>query len=257
MPSISNIYPSTINTHRRLTFAGNKDRNYAELRSNQQTDHATSDYFSSRTIADSHIDKVLKSFLNKDDIVLEIGCNRGNNLLPLGHKYRAYGLDLEKHFVDDVNSEAQSQGLGGRVQASQWDIAEDGSLPPEWPDLKGKCKAIYAVHTLSHFSDSGLKDIVQKLKPYLAPGGVFITTIIDPETKANADPEYRNWYNMLKNYMTDINGGFQSHKKSVVNDAFKDFHMLKEYSRPFEDGELQLWKLPQSRLRWAVYQLPQ
>ena len=242
-------------------FTGNQDRDYTDLFLKSARNHASQRTYSlalGRSKPDPHLVDTLDHFLEPNDIVLEIGCNEGNNLLALGKKYNVYGLDLAKNCVDRLNSSAETQGLKDRVHAAQWDIAEDGTLPPEWPDLRGQCKAIYAVHTLSHFSEKGLKDLVQKVKPYLAPGGIFVVTILDPETPAKKDSNSIKWLMSFCKRMydlSDLNAGFVSHTQSTVDEAFKEFKLIKEYSRPFKANELVQFVLPENRLRWAVYQV--
>lgn len=242
-------------------FSGELESDTTNLSPKKHADHRSIAYsrFASREASDDYLSHVLGRFLKKDDTILEIGCNSGNNLLALGKQYKMYGLDLDGKLVNQLNASAQAQGLEKRVKSAQCDIVEDQPLPSNWPDLKGKCKAIYAVHTLSHFSDDGLKKLVQKLKPYLAPGGVVMVTIIDPEAQAISSRKQTGLLKIVQEVKgrPAIAGGLESHDSSVVSEAFKDFRLVKAYSRPFESGELKHWRLPESRLRWAVYQLPE
>ena len=252
MLSIFPAYPRTpIKPLRSLPhFSGNKDKDYSHLRkaTERANLYGAEEYRYSRKASDPHLAEILRRFLKKNDTILEIGCNTGNNLLPLGKRYKAYGVDLDRGFVRQLNESAARKRLGRRVCAEQWDMAEDGSQPPKWPDLRGKCGAIYAVHVLSHFSDDALRDLVTKLKPYLKPGGVFVATIINPSKHRDPLSKYQEIHRVLI--------GFHSHPPDVVDQAFEGFELVRDYSRPFKPGELTGWCLPEDRLRWVVYQLP-
>jgi SAM-dependent methyltransferase len=242
-------------------FLGNKYRDYSYLHdcNNRAHQYGTLTYFRSRHGSDPHLGNILKHFLKRDDIVLEVGCNTGNNLLPLGKRYKAYGVDLEKPLVDRLNAVAKQKGLKHRVKAAQWDMAEDGSQPPKWPRLWGKCKAIYGVHVFSHFSEQSFIDTIGKLKPYLAPGGIFIATIIDPPAADITNPQdqvFNEYHEFVRAKCPDTLAGFQSHRPEVVEQAFQGMVPVKEFSRPFYRGELKGWALPEGRIRWVVYQLP-
>ena len=88
-----------------LQFSSSKRECFTEQTTKPNSNYGSIVYssFSSRSEADVHLRRVLDHFLKKDDTILEIGCNRGNNLFPLSQKYKVYGLDLDEHLVNEIN----------------------------------------------------------------------------------------------------------------------------------------------------------
>jgi SAM-dependent methyltransferase len=227
-----------------MRFGSNQDGNYDSLYNRSCTDHATQPYRTLRTFIspDSHILDVVQMSANPGEAVVELGCNAGNNLLPLAERgYRAYGVDLCKDALNTLKEDAKKLGIQDKTHVEQWDFAEAGSLPPKWDHLKGKVKALFAVHVLSHLSGSCLEKTMQGLQQYLAPGGVIIASIIAPSGAP------RSQYH--------LNSGYAEHDDQTLNRAFKGLQKVMPFSRRFERGKDSLtWTLPFKRLHWVVYQ---
>ena len=221
----------------------------------------TVSYLPGRNRPDPYLMEWMKQCVKPGDTVLELGCNSGNNLLPLAKRgAHAYGVDISQTCIDELLDTAGFLGMGKNVQAKVWDFG-GGQLPPEWDHLKGNLKAINAVHVFSHFSDRALIDTVQRFSDYLAPGGIFVASIIAPEQSEgqsksripSGDYDYLN-HRDLESDVTDLQAGFQSHSQSVVNAAFGKLEKVEE--RKFQRKENGYWILPESRLRWVVYRKP-
>lgn len=234
-----------------IRFWGNASRQYPELL--QANSHrGTQDYvtLSSRQKQDSFLHEMLGRYVKGDGPILEIGCNRGNNLIPLSKKYKTFGLELQAPLLEELANKAAQQGLKHNIQTAVWDFAEDGTLPPEWDHLKGKLKGIYAVHVISHLSTQNMQNaFINLCRNYLAPGGVVILTNTEP-----ASPENRS---------RNFNRGTTSHTAGEIKNAFPGF-LLKSYT-PYQNEDRHFNTLisnPErlrsvlSRTYWWVFQKP-
>jgi cyclopropane fatty-acyl-phospholipid synthase-like methyltransferase len=233
-----------------VRFWGNATRQYPELFQNN-LNRGTQDYvtLSSRQTADTFLHKTLAQYVS-DGPILEIGCNRGNNLIPLSKKYKVYGLELQADLLKELAHKAAKQNLEHNIQTAVWDFAEDGTLPPEWDHLKGKLKGIYAVHVISHLGTENMqKAFIRLCNTYLAPGGIVILTNTEP----------LNLEKRSKNY----NRGTASHTAEEIKNAFPGFH-LRAYE-PYKNEDQHFNTLISdsrklnsvlSRTYWWVFQKP-
>ncbi len=250
-----------------IQFCGNDNGIYDELRLGLDVDHATQSYsdIASRRSGDAYLQEILQRILptnkrqaNQTGVgpLVELGCNRGNNLIPLAKMgYDLYGVDLDEDLLKDLARNISNSPYEDRVQLAQWDFGEKGDLPwqgeinranPKGLNLLGKVKAFYSVHVLSHFSSEGLQRTIQGLKHFLAPGGYFIATVIQksgPEFLSFLSPDQR------------VRSGFVEHTPLDMAMAFQGLEET-SYSRPFKKGELDKWKLPEEKLHWRVFRKP-
>ena len=206
-----------------LRFLGNASRQYPELFTPNGT-HGTQDYtrLTPRLSADAFLQQELEKYIKPGDLILEIGCNRGNNLIPLSKKYAAYGLDLQAPLLKELQEKARVSHLQFNPQTAVWDFAENGTLPPEWEHLQGKLKAIYAVQVVSHLTTKSLQDAFKNLcKHYLAPGGVVILTNTEP-----MDCNRRG---------RDLNRGSICHTAAEIRDSFPGLRVKKRSRYQNED----------------------
>lgn len=266
---VRNIHPKEPKQTQRksLQFCGNENGHYDELRHGLDVDHASQCYrdVASRRSGDAYLQEILKRILptnqkkgnhNQIGPVVELGCNRGNNLIPLAKMgYEIYGVDLDDDLLKDLARNVSHRPYEDKVHLAQWDFGEKGDLPwngetnrsnPKGLNLLGKVKAFYSVHVLSHFSSEGLQRTIQGLKQFMAPGGYFITTIIQksgPEFLSFLSPDQR------------IRSGFVEHTPLDMAMAFQGLEET-SYSRPFKKGELDRWKLPEEKLHWRVFRKP-
>jgi len=195
---------------------------------------------------DRPVFKNIFKFLSPGQIVLELGCNSGNNGLVLAPKYKFFGVDLAARQLANFKAKAAERNIRDRVQLRKWDFAENGDLPPEW-DLKGKVQAIYAVQVLSHLNDDCYIRTMQRLKDYLAPGGIFITTNIDSRL-SNAD------------YPPSFRLGGAPHSPEVVKQAFEGLELVENIPfGPGSDGSAQWFensKEVSTHMSWYIFRKP-
>jgi 2-polyprenyl-3-methyl-5-hydroxy-6-metoxy-1,4-benzoquinol methylase len=247
---ISAIRPVAPQTHAQTRFSGNDDRRYTELATNPTT-HGTHEYEGSwREKADPHLLAVIRREVPSGSPVLELGCANGNNLLAVARMgYDTYGLDLEQAAIKTLEGKAagiQTQkGKQVRCQPAVWDVAESGTLPPAWSNLQGKFKAVYAVHMLGHLSPQKLISTVQALKAQMAPGGLFIGTILEPQSGTRPEDLVEN-----------MQRGRVEHSQATLDKAFTGMSLVKKYSRPFLSSESVYRGIPVDEVRWVVYQKP-
>ncbi|MFN8614626.1 MAG: class I SAM-dependent methyltransferase [Vampirovibrionales bacterium] len=212
-----------------------------------------------------HLFSLIQQYVPVSSPILELGCHQGNNLLPLAQQgYQMYGVDLEKELLKALQEKARGKSLENNVTVKQWDFAEAGDTP--WPKMKGQFKAIYATHVFSHLSGPHLIKTVQALKDQLAPGGLFIATILDKsKERIGIGWKIRIKFNLLvykllywidKRPFSEESAGFVHHSQQEVDQAFAGLTLLKNASRPFYRGEPKRWVLPEKRIRWVVYQKP-
>jgi Methyltransferase domain len=179
---------------------------------------------------------------------LELGCNTGNNLLPLMSKYETFGVDIGHMQIRWLIKEAEKKEGSYPFHAALWDFAENGDLPPEWGDMRGKFKAINAIHVMSHFPDKVFIKTMQKMQDYLAPGGIIVLTIIDPKGQSRILSYSKLYSESSRRTLVGLN----THSQAVLEQAFMGMKNIE--SRPFMFGELKRWRLPARALRWVVYQ---
>ena len=255
-------------------FKGNQDGDYNEVYGKDGAYGSTPLYETHGQLkelgpADPYLQTLIQKLVPPGAPILELGCNQGNNLLPLASKgYPVYGLDLEQSLLTRLQSNAEKQGIHpDNIRVQRWDFAENGDTP--WLQMKGQFKAIYAVHVLSHLRAPQLIKTMQALQEQLAPGGVMICSIIDDDPSKRGGLRYSlnkkftdKWENSKYAERTglhtsDVHMGFVHHSQEDVDQAFEGLDLLREYSRPFHKGEKGKWALPEKRLRWVVYQKPQ
>ncbi len=243
-------------------FGSNADGQYKHLFKNRPLDsYATSPWYENdvrnNIEPDDHVLDVISDFVKPGEAILELGCHNGNNLVTLGKHgyYPLYGVDLSQPALDKLTQRAKAANVNDNVYLKQWDFAENGDLPPKWGDLRGKLKAIYAVHVLSHLSAPVFIQTMQKLQRYLTPAGIMLASILDPDG-LQMERWWSGFSQMLKPHHR-LNCGYVSHTKADVEKAFKGLHLIPDYSRPFRTkGEVRCWDLPVSQLRWVAYQKP-
>lgn len=230
---------------RACRFKCNQDKDYSILARKGRADYAVRNYiqFDRRTTPDTYLLDIIKQHLKPGDPILELGCNHGNNLLPLAKQgYSLYGVDISKEVLETIEAKIRKEPhLEKQIRLAQWDFGENGDVP--WPEIRNRFKAIVSVHVLSHFSAAHLIKTMQRIQDYLAPGGLMIVTIIKPGAKSTIAPEYR------------LLGGYIEHDDATVEKAFAGLQRL-EASRPFKPGELTVWKLPEKQIEWLVFQKP-
>lgn len=240
-----------------LRFGDNRTGRYDELRMGKpgSTHAANPDYpscWKPRT-PDAMVLDTLVRFVQPGEPVVELGCNSGNNLLPLAERYPMYGVDLSAKPLRALKEKASyQQNAASNVHTAVWDFAQDGDLPPQWDAIKGQVKGLYAVQVFSHLTDEGMRKAVQGLKNYLAPGAVVIFTNIE-----QLPPESKNWTSTRDWRLID--GGANPHSTAAVMRAFEGFDLIE--SRPFQphEGGTDWFKsVPgmYQHLRWYVFRKP-
>lgn len=184
--------------------------------------------------------------------LLELGINTGGNAIALAKMgYKVFGVDISRTPIDALTGlKAQHLGPDDHLEAALWDFAEPPiGLPTEWTEHRGGMKgffhAIYSILTLSHFTDNKLIEVIQRFKPFLAPGGVFATTMMKPHPRGVRFVE-----------STAAKCGVHQHNQSVIDKAFTGYEKLPQYSRPFHPGEVKLWNIDDDYMHWEVYQKP-
>lgn len=242
-----------------LRFSGNRNRSYAILHAPQDTYGSNPYYAISKTFnpPNQYLHRVFESHLKPGDPILELGCHKGNNLVPLAKKgYRMYGLDLEGAVLSQARQNSIKAGVKKNVQLRQWDFAEAGDTP--WPKMKGKFKAIYATNVMSHLSSEQFVKTMRQMQKQLAPDGIIICSVIDKDKKAWAGFRYyfQRLVLMLFSRNKAANWGFVQHSRETVSRAFEGLKPVEEFSRYFEKGEKGHWVLPERKLRWITYCKP-
>lgn len=251
-------------------FRGNQDKDYSALTQPDTTlNYGTQDYHQFRFRGpDGYLGHILEKHIQPGDTILELGCNGGNNAVPLASKYKVFGVDTEKSVIDKLAGQAESKKLKGKLEVKQWDFAENGDTP--WPEMKGKFKAIYAVHVLSHLSDERFIQTMQKMKDQLAPGGVIVFTNLQTKKKNELHELYLKlqlMYSQNPNYegaemlslpfdTWKLQSGFTPHSDQVLDQAMEGLTKVSTLCRPFADNEIVGWGLPKKWLSWQVYQKP-
>jgi SAM-dependent methyltransferase len=243
----------------RVRFLGNKNRQFEEVLAAETTDRGSQNYsaLSSRTTPDAYLQELLSTQCPPDQgPIVELGCNRGNNLIPLAETgHTVFGIDLDKGVLKDLNRDIREQPIKNQIHLARWDFGEAGDLPwqgektpinPKGLNLLGKVQAFYSVHVLSHFSAKGLEKTIQGLKQFLAPGGLFIATILQKSGK-----EYLSGWpaDTKKRY-----GGIE-HSEAEIQKVFAGLEET-PFSRPFKPGELDKWILPEEKIHWRIFRKP-
>jgi len=124
-----------------------------------------------------------------------------------------YGVDLAQKQLE-ILQKHRGNSTRLQIKTQQWDFGENGDVP--WSEMKGKFKAIYAVHVFSHFSKVRLKKTLLNLKEWMAPGGIFITTIIDKDVANQLPTQTRSPKEKLRLHKLHLNAGWIEHSKKPL-----------------------------------------
>jgi len=109
-----------------------------------------------------------------EQVVLEIGCGNGSNILPLIEAsrdmegYRLYGCDFAPKSVELVSQHELVKEAASRVTIFEHDISSDQPLPAE---LNGAVDSIIITFVLSALQKERMQFAVEKLAKALKPGG--------------------------------------------------------------------------------------
>jgi SAM-dependent methyltransferase len=236
-------------------FKGNQDGDYSTIINPAKTaaglTHASNDSYDryeGRPTADPFVLDAIQKYVPPGSTIVELGCHTGNNLEEVDDtRNPAIGIELSAAAVQ----KAQDRIIKKKKQNTdvvQWDFAEDGTLPPQYDHLKGKIGAIFAVQVLPHLTDDCLITTMQKLKDYLAPGGVIIiTNLVDAPWK----------HNRLN---AQLMGGGLPHSEAVIRQAFQG--MKKIDGRTFQHHEpafswYRRYPSLEDKIQWYVFRKEQ
>lgn len=223
---------------------GNADRDFSLVfAARKEATHASLADYAANTKADLYVFQLANKFVPAGGKVLDLGCNAGNNALPLASRFEVFGVDLNADFLDCVAGAAAQLGFSKNLHLSMWDVGENGDLP--WPDMDRSFGAIVATHFFSHFTSDHFIRTVHALRRYLAPGGVMITTIMKAfelelsEAESNLPP---------------TNLGIVTHCDEVIEKAFSG--MIRTADCRLLRAEELVWPLALTNHWWLVYQEP-
>lgn len=121
-----------------------------------------------------NVNKELKKYFSKKDLILEVGCGRGDNI----EYYRNLGYNVVGVEKDETVSSRYIRNI---------DIFDY--------DTVVKYDVIYALHVLEHMNDP--KAFIEHLKSLLAPGGIMIfevPNVNDPLLTIYGSKAYDRFY---------------------------------------------------------------
>lgn len=210
--------------------------------SNQNTDWAKHyDYYEielrevyqsiSKPQNDSH-NEMLKwkgaKYIRKDKIACEIGFGAGHTLrFYAKHFGTVYGLDISPKNVKATKNELAQEGFKNvELYSSDLMIYDER--------FENKFDVITFIHGLEHFSSNDYPIILNNIKKYLNPGGIFTGAL-----------PFHNHFNYRMcpkcNHVFEIDGHVSSHNKETL-------------SRLFVSNEFQILHLDNSNIRYAIKQ---
>src|SRR5690606_13252190 len=99
--------------------------------------------------------------LNKDALILDLGCGPGRDLKYFNQKYKAIGLEPSKTLATFARDYSGAEVIEADIQSFETDIKFDG---------------IWACASLLHLKSSELSPVFKKLSGMLKPNGIIYTS---------------------------------------------------------------------------------